>query len=88
MKSQAGKRMWLFSEMSLPTATLWSDVANWVLVGSLLFGLLSTFAIVKLGNVKEHHWDKARDQLNHDTMQLTVEAERLKGENLALQRGQ
>jgi len=54
--------MWPFSEMSLETATSWFDFANLIFLLSLLFGVLSTFAIVRLGNVKEHHWDLARDQ--------------------------
>ena len=52
--------MWPFSNMSLSAATLWSDVANLALLLSLLAGVISTFAIVRLANVKEHHWDEER----------------------------
>jgi SAM domain (Sterile alpha motif) len=44
--------MWPFSEPSLETATRISDIANWGLIGSLMAGVLSTFVIVKMGNVK------------------------------------
>src|SRR5580704_7863381 len=59
--------------MSLSTATWWYDAANLVLLGSLLFGVLSTFAIVRLANVKEHHWDIARDQSRERVAGLETE---------------
>jgi len=65
--------MWPFSDMSLSTATWWYDAANLVLLGSLLFGVLSTFAIVRLANVKEHHWDIARDQSRERVAGLETE---------------
>lgn len=68
-----GRRMWPFSNMSLETATLWFDIANGVLLASLLFGVLSTFAIVRLGNVKEHHWDLAREQSRERVKGLELE---------------
>jgi hypothetical protein len=73
-KILSGKRMWPFSDMSLSTATRWFDVANLVLLGSLLFGILATFAIVRLGNVKEHHWDVLRDQSRERVAGLEAEA--------------
>jgi len=54
--------MWPFSEMSLPAATLWGDIANLVLVVSLIAGVIATFVIVRTSNVKEHHWDTLREQ--------------------------
>ena len=65
--------MWPFSDMSLSTATWWFDSANLVLLGSLLFGVLSTFAIVRLANVKERHWDIARDQSRERVTGLEAE---------------
>ena len=63
-KSQSGKRMWpfSFSDMSLETANWWSDVANMVLVVSLVAGVAATFVVVRTGNVKEAFWDKAREE--------------------------
>lgn len=72
-KSQSGKRMWPFSDMPLSTATWWSDVANLVLLLSLIFGVLSTFAIVRLANVKEHHWDMAREQSRERVAELETQ---------------
>jgi hypothetical protein len=52
--------MWPFSEMSLPTATLVSTIANGVLLASLVVGALSTFVIVKTSDVKERYWAEDR----------------------------
>lgn len=59
-KNQSGKRMWPFSEISLPWATWWSDAANLVLLVCLLGGVLATFVIIRATNVKEHHWENDR----------------------------
>lgn len=67
---------------SLETASWLFDRASFVLVGSLLFGLAATVAIVWMGIVKEHHWDLARERanekiaaVNEETARLSLEAE-------------
>lgn len=79
--------MWPFSEMSLSTASLVGTIANWGLLISLLAGLLSTFVIVKTTDVKEEHWDHARQEsgeriaeLNKEAARLSAEAEIARGE--------
>jgi hypothetical protein len=79
--------MWPFSEMSLSTASLVGTIANWGLLVSLLAGLFSTFIIVKTTDVKEEHWEHARQesderiaQLNKGAARLSAEAETAKGE--------
>ena len=52
--------------MPLETANWWSDVANMVLVASLVVGVAATFVVVKAGNVKEAFWDKAREDAIKD----------------------
>ena len=49
-KNQEGRSMW---SLSLPTATLWFDIANIALVLSLVVGVISTFTIVRTGRIKE-----------------------------------
>jgi hypothetical protein len=47
-------------EMSLPWAEFISYWANWILVGALLVGVISTIGIVVSTNAKEHHWDQEK----------------------------
>jgi hypothetical protein len=61
-KNQSGIRMWSFSDMSLSAASKIGDIANIVLLISLVAGVISTFVIVKTAAVKEDHWDVLRDQ--------------------------
>ncbi len=77
--------MWPLSELSLATATRISDWANLALIGSLIAGVLSTFVIVQMGNIKESHWDRERDQSKERIARLNNETEHLKADNLALQ---
>jgi hypothetical protein len=49
-----------FSGMSLARAAWLSDIANIVLVSSLVFGVAATYVIVKTGRIKEEYWDKDR----------------------------
>jgi hypothetical protein len=77
--------MWPFSEMSLTAATLVGTIANWVLLTSLLAGVLSTFVIVKTSDVKEEHWAEDRKQSAERIAGLNNETERLKVDNLRLQ---
>ena len=81
-KSQSGKRMWpfSFSEMPLETANWWSDVANMVLVASLVVGVAATFVVVKAGNVKEAFWDKAREDAIKDISEANARGEEAKKE--------
>jgi hypothetical protein len=77
--------MWPFSEMSLSGATVLGTIANWILLASLLAGVLSTFIIVKASDVKEEHWAEDRRQSNERIATLNNDTERLKADNLALQ---
>jgi hypothetical protein len=85
-KNQSGIRMWSFSEMPLSSAIWLSNLANTVLIGSLVAGLIATFMIVQTGNVKEHHWDIEREQSKERIAQFNKETEKLKAENLALEK--
>ena len=58
--------MWPFSDMPLSAATLVGTVANWLLLASLLGGIISTFVIVKTTDVKEDHWAEARRHSNEE----------------------
>src|SRR4051794_33189876 len=80
IKTHPGNRMWPFSEMSLATATWWSDAANLMLIFSLVAGVISTFVIVQTGNVKEHHWEKDRQASGERIAALNRETERLSKE--------
>jgi hypothetical protein len=77
--------MWPFSEMSLAAASLFGTIANWVLLASLLGGVLSTFVIVKTADVKEDHWAEDRRVSNERIAGLNNDTARLTAENLALQ---
>lgn len=77
--------MWPFSELSLSAATRLSDLANLILIMSLVAGVIATFVIVQTGNIKEAFWDKDRDQSREKVAKLNNETERLKADNLALQ---
>jgi hypothetical protein len=70
--------MWPFSEMSLATASLVGTTANWVLLASLVGGVLSTFVIVKTSDVKEEHWAEDRRHSNEKMAELGTQAEQLR----------
>jgi hypothetical protein len=72
--------MWPFSEMSLEAASLWSDIANWSLIVCLIGGVLATLGIVQTTNVKERHWDSAREQSAERVKELEGEALRAKAD--------
>jgi len=72
--------------MSLAGASLVGSVANWILLASLIGGVISTFMIVKTADVKEAHWDEDRNLSNEKIAMLNKEAARLIGENFALQK--
>src|SRR5215470_2823856 len=71
-KNQSGKRMWPFTDVSLETATLWGETANIVLLICLLGGVLATFVIVRTTNVKEHHWDRLRQEASDAFERLRI----------------
>jgi hypothetical protein len=79
--------MWPFSEMPLSLAIWLYDLANFVLICSLVAGVIATFVIVKSGNVKEHHWDilrKEADERIAEANARAAEANRIaEGERLA-----
>jgi hypothetical protein len=70
--------MWPISEPSYETATRLSDIANLFLIGSLVAGVISTFVIVKIGNIKEGYWDHERQQSRERIAQLNNETIRLR----------
>jgi hypothetical protein len=85
--------MWPFDEMSLSWATRLSDVANLVLLASLIGGVIATFVIVRTANVKEHHWEVAREQsqeriaeLQTKVAEANAHTEQLRSDNLRLQK--
>jgi hypothetical protein len=68
---------------SLDTASWIADLANVFFIGSLVVGVVATIAIVWMANVKEAHWDIAREQaqeriaeLNRETVRLAADAEK------------
>lgn len=67
--------MWPFSEMSLSAASLVGTVANWMLLASLIGGVISTFVIVKTADVKEEHWAADRKRADEKIAELQVQAE-------------
>jgi hypothetical protein len=77
--------MWPFSEMSLATASLVGTIANWILLASLVGGVLSTFVIVKTSDIKEEHWAEDRIKSNERIAKLNNETASLTADNLALQ---
>lgn len=61
--------------MSLSAATLLGSIANWVLVVSLIGGVVSTFVIVQTTNIKEEHWDADRLRSNERIAELSAQGE-------------
>jgi hypothetical protein len=69
-------RMW----PSLPAANKIADIANFVLIGSLAFGVASTATIWWITGVKERYWNVDRQQSVGKIAELNTEAARLSGE--------
>ena len=63
---------------SLDTAAWIFDRASFVLVGSLVLGVLATIAIVWMGIVKEHHWDLAREAAAKSIATLSLQGDQLR----------
>jgi hypothetical protein len=78
-----GIRMWLFSGMSLARATWLSDIANIVLIGSLVCGVVSTYLIVRTASVKEEYWDRDRRDSSERIATLTTRADELRRDTAA-----
>ena len=66
--------MWPFSEMSLGTANFVSNIANIVLLASLVVGVIATFCIFHTGTVKERYWDEARQASDAEIAKSTARA--------------
>jgi hypothetical protein len=64
------KEPWL----SLETAAWLFDRAGFVLVASLVVGVVSTVLIVFTGIEKEHHWDLLRERANEKIASVELEA--------------
>jgi hypothetical protein len=64
--------MWPFPEPSYLTATRITDLASWFLIGSMLVGVLSAYAIVQMGNIKEYHLDRERELSRERIAQLEL----------------
>src|SRR3954453_16071175 len=75
-KNKLGRKIWLFSNLSLELATWLGDAANVGLLVCLVGGVIFTFVIVRSTNVKEHHWDVARDQSQERISQLQAESDK------------
>lgn len=45
--------------ISFETAALVQDVANWVLIGTLFVGVVATYLIVWMGNIKEEYFSQS-----------------------------
>ena len=75
MNTQSANRMWPFSGMSLSTASLWFDVANYALVVSLVLGVIATFVIVRTVSIKESYWDVDRENAKERIATLAAETE-------------
>jgi hypothetical protein len=67
--------MWPFSEMSLSAASLVGTIANWMLLASLIGGVISTFVIVKTADVKEEHWAVERQIADEKIAELQVQGD-------------
>jgi hypothetical protein len=55
---------------SLPVANHIADWANIFFIGSLVVGVASTVLIVWMANVKESHWDRARQESEERLVEL------------------
>ena len=77
-KNQSGLRMWPFSGMSLALATWLSDIANIVLLLSLVLGVVSTLVIVKTAGIKEEYWDEDRRHSSERIAELTTQSDELR----------
>ena len=66
---------WFFSGMSLELASFIGSVANWILLLSLVFGVVATFFIVGTSDIKEKYWDREREVVRKETARLSADAE-------------
>jgi hypothetical protein len=75
-KTQSSRKMWPFSGVPLEAASFLGDIANLILLVSLVAGVVSTFVIVRTTNVKEHHWDEARKRSDERIIELVAESDK------------
>lgn len=75
--------------ISFETASLWFDVANVALVIALVLGVLATFSIYWMGNIKEEYLHERTVKLENDTAKANerAAASELKLEELRRQVG-
>jgi hypothetical protein len=66
---------------SLEAANRIADLANIVFVCSLVIGLIATCIIIWMANVKEAHWDVAREASQMRITELNKETEQAKAES-------
>jgi hypothetical protein len=76
----------MLSSISLGLATRLSDIATWLLIFSLIGGVVATGLIWAMSSVKEFHWDKERAASKERIAKLDNETARLQENNLALQK--
>ncbi|STX41131.1 Uncharacterised protein [Legionella donaldsonii] len=60
--------------MSLESAELWSAIANWSLLFSLVLGVISTAGIVHFGNIKEHYFKQTIAIANAEASKANAQA--------------
>ena len=63
---------------SLPVTNHIADLANIFFIGSLVVGVVSTVLIVWMANVKEGHWERARQDSEERIASLTTQGEEAK----------
>jgi hypothetical protein len=59
---------------SLDVASRIADWANWLFIGSLVVGVISTVLIAWTANVKERHWDILRQESNERIAEANARA--------------
>lgn len=62
---------------SLPTASF-GTIANWLLLASLIGGVLSAFVIVKASDVEEEHWAEDPSKSSERIAELTTQGDELR----------
>jgi septal ring factor EnvC (AmiA/AmiB activator) len=84
--AKSRRTMWPFLTMSLQSASLWGDIANWTLIACLIGGVLATVGIVQTSNVKESHWEVLRMAAEQHISELENETARAKEHTAELQK--
>ena len=63
---------------SLPVANQVADIANFLFIGSLVVGVVSTVTIVWMNGVKEAYWEKDRGESAERIASLVTQGEQLR----------